>query len=233
MKNEILLIFAIAIFNSASGQRASETDKDRAIQEIKALLSDLNEAIKKHDKEQLEKIYANEFLFIHGMGFIDTKTEHINSILETDSTASIPLPSFDQFQLYGDVAVLRVMSKNPIAGNNLMTTTIYAKRNNVWNIVQVQSTQQQKARDSVVVVVALLDKYSGKYMHRNGSQIEVSHQGGTFFAQRKGRPKLHLIATSNTQFFDKFGTSYTFDGVNNGLTLRAQNGQETIWKKSQ
>jgi hypothetical protein len=145
------------------------------------------------------------------------------------------LPSFDHFFRYGDVAILRAMTKNPVAGNNLMSTTIYAKRNNGWQIVQIQSTQQQRERDTVIVEASLLDTYVGNYIQQNGSLIAVSRQDRTLFAQRRGRPKLRLIATANSQFFDKFGTSYTFvpAGKNSSLTLRAQNGQETSWSKVQ
>ena len=236
MKNILFIYLAITISSRIFAQTTNRKDKDRAVQEIQALFNELNQAILKHDQKKLERIYADEFLFIHGLGFIETKAELINSIMETDSVRPVPLPSFDQFYLYGDVGVLRSLTRNPVAGNNLMSTTIYTKKSGYWQIVQVQSTQQQKERKSVNVDVKLLDTYIGKYVLPNGVSSEISREGDVLFVQRKGHPKLRLLATSNNQFYDKFGASYTFNEgseIITSFTVRHQNGQEIVWVKSQ
>jgi hypothetical protein len=226
-----LLGFVATLFTYA---QTTESAHAKKTEEIKALLGNLNDAIKKHDRPTLEKIYADEFLFVHGFGFIDNKNVQINGIMESDSVGEVPLPSFDQFYVYGDVAVLRAMTRNPVGGNNLMSTTIYAKKDGRWQIIQVQSTQQQRERKTVKVGNKLLDIYAGSY-HLGGSLTTISRQGDTLMAQRRGRPVFLLTATADTLFFDKFGSSYSFhnDQGKISFTYRAQNGQEVMWKKDE
>jgi hypothetical protein len=220
------------------GQKSdAPTDKMKSEQEIRKLLKDLNEAMQKHDRGSLENIFAEEFLFIHGFGFIDNKTEHINAVMETDSIRMVPIPPFDQFFESGNMAVLRALIRNPIGGNNLMSTSTYIKRGGRWQILQVQSTQQQHEKKSVTVDSKILELYVGKYTGGNKMNTMITLEGDVLSAQRMGWPKQSLIATSENQFFNKHGSSLTFyrneDGKVSHFVFRAPNGQEVKWNKAE
>jgi hypothetical protein len=234
MRRLLFILYFCAVTFFGYGQQNDE-QKKKAAEEIKLLFRELNEAIKKHDRTALERIYADEFLFIHGFGYIDNKTVQINNFMEADSTPSIFVPSFDQFFVYGDVAVLRALNRNPIAGNNLMSTSVFAKKDSRWQIVQVQSTQQQRERKIVKVEAKILDSYTGKYAQPNGATTIITRESDILIAQRAGRPKLPLSATSDVQFYDKFGSYLTFHNEGEGkatyFVWRSQNGQEVKWNK--
>ena len=61
------------------------------------MFSDLNEAISKRDRFALERVYADEFQFVHTTGGVVDKTAQINNILANDrpSTAPVGTPTFE------------------------------------------------------------------------------------------------------------------------------------------
>ena len=194
-----ILMAAFSVFLMtpfALGQAGGDPNKDvRVKEELRKLWLANQEAGSKKDRAALERVYADEFLFIHSTGGRENKTEHINAILSISSYSPAPVPEFDQLHVYGDVAVLRASLRG------LLGTTIYAKKGGQWQIVQIQSTRLPPERKAINVDPKILDSYVGKYEFATGVRTTITREGGTLTAQSPGRPKFVLLPASETQFF--------------------------------
>lgn len=99
-------IFLMAL--SASGQTNGSTNKDANVkEELRKLFVELNEAFEKRDRAALERIYAEEFLWVHGSGFVDDRAAHINDAFSIEMRTPMPIPNFDRLRVYGDASTLR------------------------------------------------------------------------------------------------------------------------------
>jgi hypothetical protein len=237
----LFIIFFITTFSlcsCAQGVKLTSvisTDSAGIKEEIRNLIVQLNEAAKKHDRHALEKIYADEFLFIHGVGYIDNKTEHIRGIMETDSVGGLPLPTLDNLLVYGNMVVYRNPFRGP-GGTLYLGTNIYAKRNGSWQIIQVQGTAQQSERKWVKTDRAILDSYTGRYQQENGAAITISRTEDTLVLRITTQPPRRFLAVSESQFFDKMGTMISFYKENGRVThviRRFPNGSESKWLKKE
>ena len=231
MRTLIAAVSVLLITPFALGQGSGDSSNYAKVkEEIRKLWGELQEAGAKRDRATLERLVADEFIFIHSTGGRENKAERINSILSITSYRAVPLPPLDQFYVYGDVAVLRA------PGMGLLGTTIYAKKSGRWQVVQIQSTRLPPERKAIAVDPKLYDSYVGKYEYSPGVFTVVAKEGDTLTAQSPGRPKLILTPTSETQFFVKGNEGeWTFykneKGEVTGLVLRLGNCQESRGKK--
>ncbi len=216
---------------AASGAEARTTQIQ---DELRSLFAELNEAHQKRDRAALERIYAEEFVWIHAAGYIDDRTVHIADMLSVDSPGAIPTPSFDDLRVYGDVAVLKATGSRGATGG-FVNTSIFARRNGRWQIVQIQGTLLLPQRQAVQVAPEILDSYTGRYLLESGETLNIAREGEGLVLQLKGLPKRSLVATSELQFFDKLGSELTFSKAESGkvthFDIRLQSGQERRWEK--
>jgi len=233
-------ILPLLLFCQFANGQATDKKNDGVKEEIKLLLQQLNQARLKHDRPALENIYAPEFVNVHSAGFIDDRQTTIDEIISTDSIRALPIPSLDNLLVYGDVAVLKtvIMSATGTINTNRLTNVfIYAKKDGHWQIIHGQGTPLQKERKTVMPESNVLKNYTGKYQRNPGEYIVIEEKEGFLLMTLTGRgiPPRKLMATSDTQFFDKLGSEYVFSKEENGpgiiLTTRLTNGLESKWKK--
>jgi hypothetical protein len=174
-----ILIAALSLFllaPSAPGQASGNPSRAHETkEELRKLFSELNEAIIKHDRAALERIYADEFQFIHSTGSVIDKASQISGILANSpalSSSPVPVPSFDQLRVYGDVAVLKGSSRGVVG------TDIYVKRGGRWQIVQVQGTRLPPERKPIQLDPNVLDSFIGKYEFAPGAFATVTKGRG-------------------------------------------------------
>jgi hypothetical protein len=236
----ILVITAFTLPACTQGAKLTSSPSNIASseikEEIKAMLVRLNEAAKKHDRATLEKIYADEFLFMHAVGFTDNKTEHIKGIMETDSVSGFVLTAIDNLHVITDnMAIYRNPFRGP-AGNLSMGTTIYAKRNGNWQIIQIQGTTQQPERKWVKPNHSLLDTYTGKYQQANGATIIISRSEDTLILRSKTLAPRRFLAVDENRFYDKMGTMISFQKENDNALhclMRYTSGLESKWMRKE
>jgi hypothetical protein len=189
----VLLMTTVAL-----GQATGEQNKEVKVkEELQKLFADLNEAITKKDRATLERIYADEFQFIHGNGTVVDKATQINGIMTNDpvSSSPVPTPSFDHVFLYTDMAILRTTARG-VAGTN-----IYAKREGRWQIVQVQGTRLAPGHKAVKIDPQLLDTFLGKYEFGPGAVATVTREGDALKWRGGNRLPVTLMPLSETHFF--------------------------------
>ncbi|HEV8284331.1 MAG TPA: DUF4440 domain-containing protein [Chitinophagaceae bacterium] len=194
-----ILIFILAFLTVSFAYSQQKTDQKKVVkvkEELEKLWNDMQDAAAKKDRKALENFYADEFVLIHSTGGEDNKERRINNILSIDKYSKAPTPSFDELYVYGDVAVLRV--KGLLRG-----TTIYAKKNGQWQVVQIQSTAMPPERKSVSLDPKILDLYIGKYEQSPGNYTTITKQSDTLMVQGMNRPKIAILPLSETQFYVK------------------------------
>jgi len=225
-----LLLLLSLVAGVPIGAAAESKSPPSVADELKALIIDLNEAGAKKDRAALERIYADDFMFVHSTGKAVLKAEQIDRILSDASGYSIPVHSFDGVQVYGDIAMLRT-SDGPMYGINL-----YVRRGGGWRILQVQGTRKAPERKPIQLPSAATDNYIGKYEFSPGRSGVVSKEGDRLRWRGGGRPTVTLVPVSDTRFYaEESDAELTFvkgpEGKVAQLVLRLGTCQDSTAKK--
>jgi hypothetical protein len=145
----------------------------------------------------LERIYPEEFVFIHGTGGIADRTRQIDRLLAMPATASISTPPLDDLHVYGETAVLRIRDDSGPA----IATNVFAKKDGRWQVVQVQTTLLPPQRKAVPIDVRVFQEYAGKYEQDDGDRATVTVEGDRLMIDLVRHSKFRLIPASDTEFF--------------------------------
>ncbi|MBW3569625.1 MAG: DUF4440 domain-containing protein [Gemmatimonadetes bacterium] len=197
---------------AASSQPPGTFDTSQLAQvreELTTLHGELNAAVQARDRAAIERGYAPEFVFIHAYGYVDSLADHVEMLLARDPASPPRILTFAQLSVHGDVAVNRQRGGTTI-GTPTLGTTIYVRRNGRWQILQSQGTEMVPERTAVPVATAVLDSYVGRYDRGGGVVVEIRREGDTLFRVVPGLPRVRMTPASETQFFDKTGTEWTF-----------------------
>ncbi len=226
------MFLVLLVSPSVLGQTGGEPNSSRIKEELRKLFSDLNEAISQRDRAALERLYADEFQFIHTTGGVVDKTAQINNILANDRPRAAPVvtPTFEGLLVYGDMAIFRTLERG-VAGTN-----IYSKKGGRWQIVQVQGTRLPPERKPIMLDPKALDPYLGKYEFAPGAYTTVTKEGDALTWKPAGRAKSTLLPLSDSRFYSKENDAeMTFSkdekGQVTGVVLRLGVCQESKAKK--
>ncbi|MBY0494480.1 MAG: nuclear transport factor 2 family protein [Cyanobacteria bacterium] len=173
-----------------SAQPAIESVKT----ELRAFITELNAALAARDREAIERLYAAEFLYIHTNGPPTDRAAHIAETMATKPRGAMPIPSLDNLIVVGDVAILRDRVADRFG------TTIYAKRNGRWQVLQLQGTALPSTIPAAAVSPELLAKYAGRYQQDNDLVVIFTVEGANLNLQVEGRQKFVLTTVSATEF---------------------------------
>jgi len=138
----LLLTFLAQLVFPLAGQTPSNADSVAAVaSELRELWQQRNQALLKRDRVALERVYAEEFLFVRGIARVAAnRSETIQEAMRNPTPAEVVLPDFGQIMLFGDVAILR----DPIPARDSIparfSTVIFVKRGGRWQFLQTQST---------------------------------------------------------------------------------------------
>ncbi|HYT66676.1 MAG TPA: nuclear transport factor 2 family protein [Vicinamibacterales bacterium] len=205
------LVVLAALSMHAVAAKAQSAPAESVKTELAALMADLNKAFLAKDRAALERIYADEFLFIHALGGPVDKKGQIDAMMASTGSAGLPVTSsFDGLIVSGETAILR----RPVEGR--FGTTIYIKRAGRWQILQLQGTPIPTTRPTVDVSPDVLRSYAGRYKQDNGLIVNISVEGAELVLQVEGRQKLTLTADSETRF--------TLPAAAGQITFKAGNG---------
>ena len=189
------LSFSLAALILLTGfVRAQETAREAVQSELRAFIAELSAALAARDRAALERLYADEFIFIHALGPPIDKATHIAQAMATPPGRAPPMPSFDRLLVFGDVAILRT----PVEGR--FGTTIYVRRSGQWQLLQIQGTPVPLSGPAVDVSTDVLQTYAGRYQQDNGLFVTISLETAGLALQVDGRQKLPMSARSETQF---------------------------------
>lgn len=206
------------------------------VAQLKQVHEDIRAAIARHDKAALERLYADEFLFVHTTGSMDTKAQHIARSLTADTAnapdgPAAPAPVQMHPSLYGDIAVVTTEVKNP-QNRLLWWTYVYVRRDGRWQIARQHGTVVPPEPVKGVVDPSVYTQYAGKYKYDDtGLLVTVSVQDGTLHSQLAGRPPVTLVPESETTYQAQPGNAaFTFyknaEGKVTHFIVRRGSGEE-------
>jgi hypothetical protein len=100
-------------------------------------------ALVKADTAALEKLYADDLVYTHSSGAVDTKAKYIDS-LKTGKTKYESLDRDDiKVRMYGTTAIVTCHAIFKVNNNtiNLRYVHIYVKEKGAWKMVMHQATR--------------------------------------------------------------------------------------------
>jgi ketosteroid isomerase-like protein len=190
---------------------------------------DLHAAVAKHDQAALERLLADEYVFVHTTGSAETKAESIARLLTTQAGTSETTPPQEQVyqQDYGDVVVrtARVAAPN----NRIWWTYVYVKRGERWQLARQHGTAVPVERPVASVEPAALAAYAGRYQFEGGPVFTVRVEGPNLIGQSSGRGEILLEPEGESRFhLHGGGALYVFEKNDKGevtaVTVRRANG---------
>ncbi len=149
MKNYILYAFLLAISQLSMAQSPIDTKQAAAKSEVESLERQRFEAQVKKDYAFLEKVFADDLLYVHSSGKLDNKVTYINSIKEGKSNYAkidveeISVRSYNNQRTAVVNGVINI-TQSPIDGKSNMLhlryTVVYIKnKGKGWQLVTWQS----------------------------------------------------------------------------------------------
>jgi len=186
---------AMAFVVFSSFPLLAQRQPDAAVKaDLQKLTQELKTAVAAKDRAGLERIYADEFVYVHALGAPVSRKEHLDASLASTSSVALPIPSFDGLLVYGDVAIYR----QQVDGR--FSTTIFARKEGRWQIAQQQGTPIPTTRPTVSVPADVVQSYAGRYQQDNGLFVTITVEGGTLAVQVDERQKLTLTADAEDKF---------------------------------
>ncbi|MGH9844164.1 MAG: nuclear transport factor 2 family protein [Blastocatellia bacterium] len=137
MKRIFLCAFVFLLLSlAASAQNAGE-------QAILKLEQQWVDALVKADAAALEKIYADDLIYTHSSGTVDTKASYIDS-LKTGKAKYESIERDDvKVRFYGDTAIVTCRSVIKVNKNTIPARYIhvYVKQKGAWRMAAHQTTR--------------------------------------------------------------------------------------------
>lgn len=183
---------SLVLSGAVLAQSAASTETVKS--ELRTLMTELNAALAAKDRAALERIYADEFIFVHALGQAVDKQGQITMALAARGSAGLPIPAFDGLLVFGDVAIYRRPEPERFG------TTIYVKRGGRWQLLQLQGTPLPSTRTSVSVPADVLRTYAGRYAQDNGLVVLIAVEGDGLTLQVEGRQKFTLTSDADNKF---------------------------------
>jgi uncharacterized protein (TIGR02246 family) len=109
------------------------------------------EALLKNDVKALEQLYADELVYVHSGGKVDTKKAYLASLaagnltyvsLRYDPPARVTVAGRDTAVVTGK-AIIEAKTKSGAMNRVLTTTTVYVRMGGQWRIISYQGTPVQ------------------------------------------------------------------------------------------
>lgn len=228
----VILLSSLLAGGVASAQPGDETA--RVIRELQALHAELNRARIARDRAALERLYAPEFRWVHGVGYADDRDRQIQNILEANSDRDLPPVDFSpptELMVFGDVAVMRRPDRSAQTGIRLYSSEIFVRREGRWQILHMQGTPLQPERAWIELPAEALDAFAGRYRNPgSGTETVIRREGNLLQARIPELPIRELRPVAQNRFFDRIGTEYVFERGANGqitaFTFRFFGGRE-------
>ena len=141
----IALTGALLLF--AFGQAQQESTDSKSEQEVKQMIEKYREAFLRHDIPTLEKIWADDYVFVNGFGEVLTKAQRLANLRSGATTLeSINEEEKPTVRAYQNsaVATSRVTLKGQYSGQPVSgqyrSTLVWVKGPNGWQLVANQLT---------------------------------------------------------------------------------------------
>lgn len=115
--------------------------------ELKALRTELHGAMAQGNRQKLEQLLDESFLFVHSTGRAETRTEFIDRTVEAAAQNRVPTLEFAEDQIRvisGSTAIWISKSSRSGTSMSFIGTDVLARRGATWKWLSVQSTRTDR-----------------------------------------------------------------------------------------
>jgi ketosteroid isomerase-like protein len=137
----------VALLSSAIGQAQQESADSKSEQEVRQMIEKYRAAFLRHDIPTLEKIWADDYVFVNAFGEVLTKAQRLANLKSGATTLeSIKEEENINVRVYQNsaVATSRVTIKGQYSGQpttgQYRSTHVWVKGPNGWQLVSNQLT---------------------------------------------------------------------------------------------
>jgi ketosteroid isomerase-like protein len=131
------------------GGTAQTISKDSIIRKtVDSINSLLDHSVVAKSAAVLQKHYADDFVFTHGTGLVDSKQSWIKNVLDTSVHFLSRSHDSVNVELHGDIAILNGkltvhrQGKSDVSKYALKYVRVYVLRKNVWQMISHRTTQE-------------------------------------------------------------------------------------------
>lgn len=144
-KIPLLALLCTALLPALAAAQAAE-------EEVRAADARRFEAMVRRDREALDRLLADDLIYTHSTGQVETKTQFLASIASGGLVYRSIQPREVQVRLLGDVAVLTGRAELGVRAQErdmdlaVRFTSVYVRRDGVWRMAAWQSTRIEPPR---------------------------------------------------------------------------------------
>lgn len=142
-----LLFYSLLLLSfSASAQSISQ--EQRIKKQVDSINRLLDHSVVRKAGAILQKHYADDFVFTHGTGLVDSKQSWIKNVLDTGVHYVSRAHDSVNVELHGDIAIvngqLTVHRKreSSVTGYALKYVRVYVLRRNIWQMISHRTTSE-------------------------------------------------------------------------------------------
>ena len=145
MKHIFLCSLLFFFFAPNTYAVSRDSSIQRTVDSINRLL---DHSVVKKNAQVLEKHYANDFVFTHGTGLVDSKQSWVKNVLDTSVHFLSRTHDSVLVELHGDIAILngtltvRRQGKSDVSVYALRYVRVYVLRKKVWQMISHRTTSE-------------------------------------------------------------------------------------------
>jgi len=148
MKQVVLIVvLTAAALCVAPGQMKARNETSTAEQEVRQVHRSRLQALVSADLNRLDKILADDLIYISPIGKVQTKAEIVSDL----KSGALRVSSIEQgepgVRVYGDAAVVVYLTTSKFSdngkeyNNEIRATSVYVRRDGRWQLVSQQLTR--------------------------------------------------------------------------------------------
>lgn len=206
-----IVVIAVLVSQSVAALPPTQQSAPKPRDEIRQLFVQLREAAAKHDRAAIERLFADDYVFLHPNGDMETRTRRVDDFMSNGAPdpATVALDEA-HLTIHGDVAIMRAASPSQF------NATIFARENGQWRFIHSQGTRLPTEPAAIAMDPAALDAFVGRYEFGPGVAGSVSKESGALWWQT-GTNKTRLSPVGANVFVGEHGaTQLTFGKDNKG-----------------
>ncbi|HVG15986.1 MAG TPA: nuclear transport factor 2 family protein [Chitinophagaceae bacterium] len=145
MKNTVGLLLLLAMAFTIRAQRPTNVAVKKGIDSINRLL---DHSVVSKNISVLQKHYADDFVFTHGTGQVDSKKSWIKNVADTSVHFLSREHDSTEVELHKDIAIisgkLTVQRQMPTAKTvyGLRYVRVFAQRQKIWQMISHRTTEE-------------------------------------------------------------------------------------------
>ena len=207
----LIIVIAVLASQSVAALPQTQQSASKPRDEIRQLFVQLRDAAAKHDRAAIERLFADDYVFLRPNGDMQTRARGVDDLLANGAPdpATVAVDE-SHLTIHGDMAIMR--SPAPTQFN----ATNFARENGQWRFIHSQGTRLPTEPTAIPLDPTTLDVFVGRYEFSPGVAGSVVKESESLWWQTgTNKARLSPIA-ANVFVADHGATQLTFGKDNKG-----------------